>query len=83
MKIFHLSTIRKCLHFLDHYSKRTLRPLNMEMVSLKKLFAQSNKRNYHTEAMAHIINFLAVWPLATRKLLNNNCSKSESQRCCG
>ena len=40
------------------------------------LFAQSNKRNYHTEAMVHIVNFVAVWPLATRELLRNNCSIS-------
>ena len=40
------------------------------------LFAQSNKRNYHTEAMVHIVNFLAMWPLATRELLRKNCSIS-------
>ena len=38
------------------------------------LFAQSNKRNYHTEAMLHIVNFVAAWPLAFRKLLRKNCS---------
>lgn len=40
------------------------------------LFAQSNKRNYHTEAMVHIVNFVAAWPLATRELLRHNCSIS-------
>ena len=40
------------------------------------LFAQSNKRNYHTEAMVHIINFVAAWPLALRELLRRNCSIS-------
>ena len=40
------------------------------------LFAQSNKQNYYTEAMVHMVNFIAVWPLATRKLLSNNCSIS-------
>ena len=30
------------------------------------LFAQSNKRNYHTEAMVHIVNFVAAWPLVLR-----------------
>ena len=40
------------------------------------LFAQSNKRNYHTEAMVHILNFVAFWPLGTRELLRNNCSVS-------
>ena len=42
------------------------------------LFAQSNKRNYHTEAMVHIVNFLSMWPLATRELLRKNCSISLS-----
>jgi len=40
------------------------------------LFAQSNKRNYHTEAMVHIVNFVAAWPLALRELLRKNCSIS-------
>lgn len=40
------------------------------------LFAQANKRNYHTEAMVHIVNFVAAWPLATRELLSHNCSVS-------
>ncbi len=40
------------------------------------LFAQSNKRNYHTEAMVHILNFVAFWPLSTRELLRKNCSVS-------
>ena len=40
------------------------------------LFAQANKRNYHTETMVHIINFVAAWPRATRELLRHNCSVS-------
>lgn len=40
------------------------------------LFAQANKRNYNTEAMVHIVNFVAAWPLATRELLRHNCSVS-------
>ena len=43
---------------------------------LQPLFAQSNKRNFHTEAMVHVVNFLFVWPLATRELLRRNCSIS-------
>ena len=43
---------------------------------LQPLFAQSNKRNCHTEAMVHVVNFLSVWPLATRELLRRNCSIS-------
>jgi hypothetical protein len=41
---------------------------------MQPLFAQSNKRNYHIEAMVHIVNFLAMWPLATRELLRKNGS---------
>ncbi len=40
------------------------------------LFAQSNKRNYATEAMVHILNFTAHWPLLGRELLQKNCSVS-------
>ena len=40
------------------------------------LFAQANKRNYNTEAMVHIVKFVAAWPLATRGLLRHNCSVS-------
>jgi hypothetical protein len=47
---------------------------------MQPLFAQSNKRNYHTEAMVHIVNFLAMWPLATRELLRKNCSISLNGR---
>jgi hypothetical protein len=43
---------------------------------MQLLFAQSNKRNYHTEAMIHIVNFLAMWPLATRELIRKNGSIS-------
>ena len=47
---------------------------------MQPLFAQSNKRNYHTEAMVHIVNFLVLWPLATRELLKKNCSISLNGR---
>lgn len=40
------------------------------------LFAQSQKRNYWTEAFVHVVNFSAAWPLATRKILQSNCSVS-------
>ena len=43
---------------------------------MQPLFAQSNKRNYHTEAMVHIVNFVAMWALATRELMRRNCSIS-------
>ena len=40
------------------------------------LFAQSQKRNYWTEAFVHLVNLVAAWPLSTRKLLQDNCSVS-------
>ena len=40
------------------------------------LFAQSQKRNYWTQAFVHLVNLVAAWPLSTRKLLQNNCSVS-------
>ena len=39
---------------------------------LLPLFAQLQKRNYWTEALVHVVNFTAIWPLATRKLLQDN-----------
>ena len=44
------------------------------------LFAQLQKRNYWTEAFVHVINIIAAWPLATRKILQNNCSVSVKGR---
>ena len=38
------------------------------------LFAQLQKRNYWTEAFVHVVNLVAAWPLATRKLIQHNCS---------
>ena len=40
------------------------------------LFAKSQKRNYWTKAFVHVLNFSAAWPLATRKILQSNCSVS-------
>ena len=44
------------------------------------LFSQLQKRNYWTEAFVHIINIIAAWPLATRKILQKNCSVSVKGR---
>ena len=38
------------------------------------LFAQLQKRNYWTEAFVHVVNLVATWPQATRKMLQHNCS---------
>ena len=47
-------------------------------MTMHPLFAQSNKCNYNTEAMVHIINFTILWPTLTRELLKRNCSISLS-----
>lgn len=44
------------------------------------LFAQLQKRNYWTEAFVHLVNVIAAWPFATRKILQNNCSVSVKGR---
>ena len=38
------------------------------------IYAQLGFRNYYTEVFRHVVNFLAKWPLATRRLLQQNCS---------
>jgi hypothetical protein len=38
------------------------------------IYTQLGFSNYSTEVFRHVINFLAKWPLATRKLLQQNCS---------
>ena len=37
------------------------------------MFTQLQKRSYWTEAFV-IVNYTAAWPLATKKMLQNNCS---------
>ena len=44
------------------------------------LFAQSQKRNYWTEAFVHVVNLIGAWPIATRMILQNNCSVSVKGR---
>lgn len=44
------------------------------------LFAQAQKRNYWTEAFIHVVNLIGAWPIATRKVLQNNCSVSVKGR---
>ena len=38
------------------------------------IYAQLGFRNFYTEVTRHVLNFLAKWPLATRRLLQQNCS---------
>lgn len=38
------------------------------------IYTQLGFSNYSTEVFRHVVNFLAKWPLATRRLLQNNCS---------
>ena len=37
------------------------------------IYAQLNFRNYFSECFIHIVNFLAKWPLAFRRMLQQNC----------
>lgn len=37
-------------------------------------YAHLNFKNYFTETLARVINFLGKWPLAFRKLLQKNCA---------
>lgn len=49
-------------------------------MAMLPLFSQLQKRNYWTEAFVHIINIIVAWPLATRKILQNNCSVGVKDR---
>lgn len=40
------------------------------------LFAQLGKKNYMAEAIAHLVNIVAVWPPAIRNMMRQNCSVS-------
>ena len=33
-------------------------------------------KNYWTESLVHVVNFIAKWPLAVRKMMQQNCSIS-------
>jgi len=41
-------------------------------VKLLPIFAQLRFKNYWTEALVHVVNFAAVWPLAFREMMKNN-----------
>ena len=43
---------------------------------LLPIFAQLQFRNYWTEALVHVVNFTAVWPIAFGKMMRQNCSIS-------
>ncbi len=45
---------------------------------LLPIFAQLQFRNYWTEALVHVVNFTAVWPIAFREMMKRNCSISLS-----
>jgi hypothetical protein len=38
------------------------------------IYTQLGFKNYSIEVFRHVVNFLAKWPLITRKLLQQNCS---------
>ena len=41
---------------------------------LVPVFAQLRKRNYSAEGIAYCVNFTSNWPLAIRKMVQQNCS---------
>lgn len=43
---------------------------------LLPVFCQLGMKNYWTESLVHIVNFMAKWPLAVRKMMQQNCSIS-------
>ena len=38
------------------------------------IYAQLGFRSYYTAVFCHVVNILAKWPLATRRLMQQNCS---------
>ena len=44
------------------------------------LFAQAHELNFWTAAFVHVVNLIGAWPIATRKVLQNNCSVSVKGR---
>lgn len=43
---------------------------------LLPIFCQLRMKNYWTESLLHVVNFIAKWPLAVRKMMQQNCSIS-------
>ena len=43
---------------------------------LLPIFCQLRMKNYWTESLVHVVNFIAKWPLAVRKMMQQNCSIS-------
>ena len=43
---------------------------------LLPVFCQLGMTNYWTESLVPILNFIAKWPLAVRKMMQQNCSIS-------
>ena len=41
---------------------------------LLPMFAQLSKKNYFAETLVHTVNFISVWPLVTRLIMQQNCS---------
>ena len=44
---------------------------------LVPIYAQLGFNNYFIEVFRHVVNFLAKWPLVTRRLLQQNSSESQ------
>ncbi|CAH1242906.1 BARD1 [Branchiostoma lanceolatum] len=47
---------------------------------LLPIFSQSKKKNYWIEALSHVVNMTAAWPIAIRRMVQQNCSVSVDGR---
>ncbi|XP_066290643.1 uncharacterized protein [Branchiostoma lanceolatum] len=47
---------------------------------LLPVFSQSKKKNYWIEALSHVVNMTAAWPIAIRRMVQENCSVSVDGR---
>ena len=72
---------RMFLHYgplmeLFDYSTHNNFGIGRETVYMVQLpsFAQLGFRNYYSEVFVHVVNFLMKWPIAFRRLLQQNCS---------
>ena len=96
MRILYSSTTADCFCIMGHvwnyltprmelfdFSTHFNFGLGRETVFIVQLptFAQLGFRNYYSEVFIHVINLIAKWPIAFRKLLEQNCSVNLSGKC--
>ena len=75
----HYGPLMELFDFSTHFNFG----LGRETVFIVQLptFAQLGFRNYYSEVFIHVINLIAKWPIAFRKLLEQNCSVNLSGKC--